>query len=271
MPTCSIDIQPDRITAKLAIKVLKNLKKTFPVPALRLDHASTTQKRGNPAGNIQSFLMLAVCGNFQPPSDERPASAEPGMQGKTAFILENNGFFRPQRFEFFLGPWRTSSRLRLLPGDTHGWLASSGTRVYASSTAPGEPLALPQSDAVNGSPASGRPIELDSNRTSGAIAPDGVPTGPQFSASSVLGARAVSWGSRLRLPLYLPPASSGSRSSGFGPEPRISTLVAALPVLEAEWRSLCRSMLLELSRLVPTVALSMPYVGLKGRYSCLPV
>ena len=103
MPTCSINIQPDRVTAKLAIKVLQHLEETFPVSAFRLDHSSTTQKRSNPAGNIQSFLMLAGCRNLQSLSDERPTSAKPGMQGKAAFVLKNNGFFRPQRFEFFLG------------------------------------------------------------------------------------------------------------------------------------------------------------------------
>src|SRR5512138_1949410 len=100
MPTCSINIQPDRITAKLAVQVSQDLKESFPVATLRLDHSCTTQKRSNPAGNIQPFLMLAGCGNLQSLPDERPAPAKPGMQGEPAFILKNDGFFRPQRAEF---------------------------------------------------------------------------------------------------------------------------------------------------------------------------
>ncbi len=245
MPTRSVNIQPDRITAKLRIKVQQDLEEPFPVSALRLNYSGTTQKRSNPAGNIQAFLMLAGSRNLQSFSDERPTAPKPGMQGKTAFILKNNGFLRPQRFEFFLGPWRTSSRLRLLLGDTHDWLASTGTRVDASSTALDEPSALRRSAAVNGLPASARPNELDSSRTSGAIAPNEVPIGPQFSASSVLGVRVASWGSRLRPRPYSPLVSSGLRSSGSGPEPRISILASGLPAPGAGWRSLNRSKLPE--------------------------
>jgi hypothetical protein len=271
MPTCSINIQPDRITAKLAIKVLQHLEEAFPISALRLDYSGTTQKRCHPAGNIQALLMLAGCRNLQSLSDERPAAAKPGMQGKSGFVLKNNRFFRPQRFEFFLGPWRTSSRLRLLPGDTHDWPASFGTRGGASSTVPDEPSSLHQSDAVNGLPASGRPSGHGSNRTSVAIPPDGVPVEPRFSASSWLDVLFVFSGSGLRPRPYSPPASSGSRSSGSGQEPRISNLVAALPAQGAGWRSLCRSRLPVLSRLELTAALSIPYESSKGRYSCLPV
>jgi hypothetical protein len=268
MPTCSINIQPDCITAKLAIQVPQHLEEAFPVAPLRLDYTGTAQKRSNPAGNIQSFLMLAGCGNLQPLSDERPAPAKPRMQGKAAFVLKNNGFFRPQRFEFFLAPSRTSSRLRLSLGETHDWPSSFGNRDDASSTAPGEPSALPRSAVVSGLPASDRPNELGSGRTSGAIAPDGVPTAPQFLASSGLGVQAAFSGSGLQPRPCSPPASSGSRSCGFGQELRISSPAAALRALRAGWRSLCRSTLPELSRPGPTASLLKPYADLRGRYSC---
>lgn len=51
MPTRSINIQPDSIAAKSAIKVLQHLEKSFPVSAFRLDHSSTAQKWSHPAGN----------------------------------------------------------------------------------------------------------------------------------------------------------------------------------------------------------------------------
>jgi len=268
MPACSIDIQPDRITAKLAVKVLKNVEEPFPVSALRLDYSGTTQKRSNPAGNIQALLMLAGRRYLQPLSNERPTSAKSGMQGKTAFILKNNGFFRPQRFEFFLGPWRTSSRPRLLPGDIHDWLSSTGTRVDASNTAPDELSASRQSDAVSELPASARPSGRDSSRTSEAIAPNGVPTEPQFSVSSVLGVPSAFSELGLRPHPYSPLVSSGSRSSWSGPEPRIPILAAALPGQGARWRSLDRSRLLELSRPGIVTALWTPLQGFRGRFSC---
>jgi hypothetical protein len=92
MPTCSVNIQPDCVAAKPAIKVLQHLEESLPVSAFRLDHSSAAQKRSHPTGNIQSLLMLASCRNLQPLSDERPTPAEPWMQGKTAFVLKNNGF-----------------------------------------------------------------------------------------------------------------------------------------------------------------------------------
>ena len=271
MPTCSINIQPNSIAAKLAIKVLHHLEESLSVATFGLDHPRTTQKRSHPSRNIQALLMLAGRRNLQPLSDKRPAAAKPRMQGKTAFVLKNNGFFRPQRFEFFLVPSRIASHLRLLPGDTHDWPALTGTQVDASSTEPDEPSALLQSDAVNGLPTSGRPIGRGSNRTSEAIPPDGVPTEPQFSASSWPVVRAVFSGLGLRPRPYSQPVSSGSRSSGSGPEPRISNLAAALPAQGAAWRSLYRPRRPELSRLRPITSLLMLYEGSRRRYSCLPV
>lgn len=108
MPTCSINIQPDSVAAKLAIKVLQYLEEALAVSPFRLDHPGAAQERSHPAGNIQAFLMLAGRRNLQSLSQKRPSSAKSGMQGKTAFVLKNNGFFRTQRFEFFLGSWRIS-------------------------------------------------------------------------------------------------------------------------------------------------------------------
>jgi hypothetical protein len=268
MPTCSVNIQPDRVTAKLAIQVLQYLEEAFTVASLRLDCAGTTQKRSNPTGNIQSFLVLAGCRNLQPLPDKRPAPAKAGMQGKATFVLENNSFFRPQRFEFFLGPWRISSHPRLSPEGTHGWRASIDTRVDASNTEPGVLSALRQSGAVNELPTSDRPSGLGSNRTSGAIVPDAVPTEPRFLASSALGVRVASWGSALRPRLCLLPGSSGSRSSVSGREPRKSSLVVALPARAAGWLSLYRPRLRELFRPGLIAAFLMPSEDSRGMCSC---
>ena len=268
MPSRSINIQPNRVTAKLAVQVSQDLKESFPVATFRLNHSCTAQKRSDPAGNIQSFLMLAGCRNLQSLPDERPAPAKPGMQGESAFILENNGFFRPQCFEFFLAPLRISSHLRLLPGGTRDWPVSNDTRVDASSAAPDEPSTLRQSDAVNALPPLVHPNGLDSNRTSGVILPGGVPTGLQSSGSFGSGVPAASSGSELRPHPYSPPESSGLRSSGSGPEPQISSLAVVLRGPGARWRSLCLSRLPVLSRPGPKASLLMPFENPKGRYSC---
>ena len=271
MPTCSINIQPNSVAAKLAIQVLHHLEESLSVATFGLDHSCATQKRSYPSRNIQALLMLTGRRDLQPLSDKRPAATKTRMQSKAAFVLKNNGFFRTQRFEFFLGPWQTSLRPRPLPVDIHDWPALTGIRVDASSTVPDEPSALRQSDAVNGLPASGHPSGRGSNRTSGAIPPDGVPVEFQFSVSFWPDVRSVFSGSGLRPRPYSPPVSSDSHSSGSGPEPRISNQVAALPAPGAGWRSLDRSRLPELSRPGLTVALLMPYEGSRGRYSCLPV
>ncbi|HUL00713.1 MAG TPA: hypothetical protein VLX29_07650 [Nitrospirota bacterium] len=79
MPTCPVNIQPDRIAAKSVIQVSQYCEEAFPVSTLCLDDSSTAKKRSNPARNIQSFLVLAGCRNFQPFPNERPAAAKSGM------------------------------------------------------------------------------------------------------------------------------------------------------------------------------------------------
>ena len=269
MPTSSINIQPNLIAAKLAIEVLQHIEKAFPISAFCLDHSSTTQERCYPAGNIQSLLMLTGCRNLQSFADERPTTAKPRMHSKAAFVLKNNGFFRTQRFEFFLSSWRMSSRLLPLLVDRHDWPASTDIRVDASNTGPDELSVLCQTGAANGSLMWGHPSERDSNQTSEAILPDAVPTGLRFSASSGPGVRSVFSELELRHRPYSPPVSSDSRSFESGPELRKSSRAAALPVPEGGWRSLCQSRLPELFQQGPRAALLMLYEGSMGRYSCL--
>ncbi len=271
MPTCSINIQPDRVTAKPVIKVLQHLEKTFSITAFCLDHPSEAQKRGNPARNVQSFLMLAGCRNLQAFANECPSAAKSRMQGKAAFILKHNRFFRTQRFEFFLGSWLTSSHPQLLLGDKHDWPALAGIRVDASNTELAGLSALSRTVAVNVLPALVRPNGLDSSHTSGAILPVGVPTGPRFSVSSGPGAQTVFSESGLRHRPYLPRVSSGLHSSGSGRGLRKSTRVVALPAQAGGWRSSCQSRPPALFRPGPITALLMPFEGLMGRYSCLSV
>ena len=268
MPTCSVNIQPDSVATKLAIKVSQHFEKTFSVAAFRLDHPGTTQKRSHPSGNIQTFLMLAGCRNFQSLSDKRPAAAKPRVHGKATFVLKNNGFFRTQCFEFFLGSWQTSLHPRPLLGDRHGWLASNDTRADASNTGLDGLSVLSRTGAVNGLPRWGHPTEHDLIRTSGAIAPGEVLTERRSSASSELDGLAAFSGQGLRRRPCLPPASSGLRSSGSGPRLLRSTPVVALPVPRGEWLSLCQSRLLAPFRRGIATALWISFLCLRGKFSC---
>jgi hypothetical protein len=268
MLTCSVNIQPDSVATKLAIKISQHFEKTFSVAAFRLDHPGTTQKRSHPAGNIQTFLMLAGCRNFQPLSDKRPAATKSRMYGITAFVLKDNGFFRTQRFEFFLGSWQTSLRPRPLLGDMHGWLASNDIRADASNTGLDGLSVLSRTDAVNELPKWGHPTAHDLIQTSGAIPPEAVLTERRSSASSELDGQAAFSGQELRRRSCLLPASSGLRSSGFGPRLLRSNPVVALPVPKGEWLSLCQPRLLAPSRRGPATALWTPLVGLQGMFSC---
>lgn len=238
MPSCSVNIQPDRVAAKSTIQVLQYLEKPLAVTSFRLDHPCATEKRSYPPGNIQTFLMLTGCHNLQPFTNERPTPAQPGMQGEAAFILENNGFLRPQRAEFFLNPSQTSLRPQPLPGDRCDPLASAETQDDASSTAPGELSTLPQTAAGDESPMWGRPTEPGSIRTSGAIPPDGAP--PELQSHASIGLDDPAFFLKLRLPPhpYLPPGSNDLYSSGSARESLISTPVADLPIPKEGSRSL---------------------------------
>jgi hypothetical protein len=271
MPTRSINIQPDSVAPKLAIKMLQHLEEPLAVSPFCLDHPGAAQERSHPARNIQAFLMLAGRRNFQSLSQKRPSAAEPWMQGKTAFVLKNNGFFRTQRFEFFLGSGRISSRLLPSPEDKHDWPALTDTQVDASNTGLGGLSALPRTVAVNGSLTWGHPSEHGSIQTSAVIPPDDAPTGPQSSASYGLDGPTAFSGSRLLHRPCLPPASSDLHSSGSVPEPLRSNPVAAPPVPKGGWLSLCQSRLRALSRRGPAIALWSPFQNLRERFSCLPV
>ena len=268
MPTCTINVQPNGVAAKPAIKVLHHLEESLSIATFGLDHSCTAQKRSYPSRNIQTFLMLAGRRNLQPLSDKRPAAAKPRMQGKAAFVLKNNGLFRTQRFEFFLGSWQTSLRPRPLLGDRHDWLASADTQVDASNTELDGLSVLSRTGAVNESPKWGHPTEHDLIRTSGAIPPDEVLTERRSSASSELDGLAAFSGQELRRRPCLPPVSSGLRSSGSGPRLLRSTPVAALPVPRGEWLSLCQSRLLAPSRRGPAIALWISFLSLRGMFSC---
>ena len=272
MPTSSVNIQPDSVAAKLAIKVLQHLEESLAVASFRLDHSCTTKKRSHPAGDIQAVLMLAGCRNLQPLSQKRPSAAKPRMQCKTAFVLKNDGFFRTQRFEFFLGSWRISSRLLPSPEDKHDWPALADTRVDASNTGLGGLSALHRTAAVNELPKWGRPSGCGSIQTSGVIPPDDVPTGLRSSASCGLDGQTAFLGSGLPPRPCLPPASSDLHSSGSVPKPLRSNLAAAPPEPKGGWLSLCQPTLQVLSRREPAIALWMPFRDLRERsFSCLPV
>ena len=264
MPTCSVNIQPDSIAAKPVIKVLQHLQESFPVSAFRLDYPSTTKQRSHPSRNIQALLMLTGRRNSQPRTNARPASAKPWMQGKAAFVLKNNGFFRTQRFEFFLGPWQTSLRLRPSLEDTYDWLALADTQADASSTGLDGLSALSRTVAVNASPRWDHPSGCGSIRTFGAIPPNDAQAVQPPSASCVLDDLTVFSGSGLLPRPCLPLESSGLHSSGSDPELQRSNPVAAPPALTGGSLSLYRSKLQVLSRPRPATVL---WKRFQGRFS----
>jgi len=268
MPACSVHIQPDSVAAKSSIQVLHYLEKSISVTTFRLDHPYAAQNRSHPAGNIQAFLMLAGCRNLQPFANGRPTPAQPGMQGKAAFILKNKSFLRPQRLEFFLNSSQTSSRPQPLLADRHDRLASADTQADASSTGPGGLSALFQTAAEDGSSMWGHPIERGSIRTSGAIPPDDVPPGLQSPASAGPDGLAVFSVPRLRPHPYLPPASSGLYSSGSALEPLRSRPVAALPAPKEGWLSLFRPTPRVLSWPRPTIVPWRLFLNVRGMFSC---
>jgi hypothetical protein len=271
MPTCSVNIQPDRVATKPVIEVLQHLEESLSIAAFRLDYSGTAQKRSYPSGNIQSLLMLAGRRNLQPLSNERPPTAKPRMAGKTTFILKNNGFLRTQRFEFFLGSWRISSHRLPLLGDKHDWPALADTRVDASSTGPDGLSVLSQIVVVNGSPESDHPSEHGSIRTSGEIPPSGVLTALQSSVSSGQVAPSASSGLGHLPHLYLPLASSGLCSSGSDRVPQKSSPVVAPQELKGGWQSSCRSKHRVFSRPEPAAVPLTLCRGSQRRFSCLPV
>ncbi|KKU11436.1 MAG: hypothetical protein UX17_C0078G0001 [Parcubacteria group bacterium GW2011_GWC2_45_7] len=268
MPTCSVDIQPNGVAAKPTIEVLQHLEKSFPVTAFRLNHPGAAQKRSHPTGNIQALLMLAGCRNLQPFAYKRPTAAQSRMQSKSPFVLKDNSFLSPQRFEFFLSSWRVSSRPRPLLEDRHGWLASNDTRTDASSTGPDGLSALSQTAAVYGPPTWGRPIGHGSIRTSEAIPPNDAQSVQQSSASYEGDGLSAFSEPGLLLRPCLPPAPSGLYSSDSGREPLRSSPAAAPPAPKGGWLSLCRSMLLVLSQRGPVIALWIPFLISRGRFSC---
>jgi len=268
MPTCTINIKPNGVTAKSPIKVLHYLEESLPVTAFGLDHSCTAQKRSYPSRNIQTLLMLAGRRDLKPFSNKRPTAAKPRMEGKSAFVLKNNGFFRTQRFEFFLVSWQTSSRPRPLLGDRHGWLASNDIQADASNTELDGLSALPRTDALNGSPVWDRPIGRGSIRTSGVIPPDGAPTELRSSASCVLdGPTVFSESGHLPRPC-LPLASNDLHSSGSDPEPLRSSLAAAPHVPTVVWRFLCQPKLLVPSRRGLAIVPWKPFLKLGEKFSC---
>jgi hypothetical protein len=267
MPTCSVNIQPDSVTAEPPVQVLQDLEESFAVAACGLNHSCASQERRYPSGDIQPFLMLASRRDLQPFSNKRPTATKPRMHSKAAFVLKNNGFFRPQRFEFFLGPSRISSRPLPLPGDKYDWLVSADTRVDASSTEPDGPSALSRTDAVDESPRWGRPIGHGSIRISGETPLGEVLAAQRPLASSAPDGRAAFSGSGLLRHLCSPLASSGLHSFGSGPELPKSSPVAAPPVLKGGWLSSGRSKHLELSRPRTATALWMPLLCLREEFS----
>jgi hypothetical protein len=117
MPSGSVYIEPDRKASQLATQMLQASKKPFSVSVGPSDHSPSAQQRSNPSKQIQPFAMLARGRNPQPSSPLCPSYPQTRVQGKTRFVLKNDGFLRAQFPEFFLRPDESAWPLHSWPGE----------------------------------------------------------------------------------------------------------------------------------------------------------
>jgi hypothetical protein len=150
MPSGAIYKQPYLIPLESTVQLTETIKESFPVSLRTFEHSHLSQQRCNPAKDIQSLSMLAGGKDSQSLSDFGPSSTETRMQGKTCFILKNNGFIRFQRPEFFLTCGGTSWHPQHGPANRYTPLALSGTPIDASKTEPVAPSGVFQIDFLSG-------------------------------------------------------------------------------------------------------------------------
>ncbi len=158
VPSGSVDIKPDSIIFKYSIKMLKTSQKAIPIAFRSFYHSTFTQKRCNPAKNIESCAMVAGSGNSHASSSFCPYSTNSRMQRKTSLVFEDNRLTRLKRPKFFLKQRETPSLLLSAPEYTSNRHASSNTLIGEANTELGEPLSSHQSAVSDGQRAWGRPI-----------------------------------------------------------------------------------------------------------------
>ena len=161
MPSCLVYIQPYCIPSKLTINIFKTIQESFSITIWCSNHTDTTQERSNPTKNVESLMMLTICGDTQPYSLFSPASPQPWMQSEPSFILKNKSLFRLKILKFFLMPsetlWHPLSELV----DKNNWHFSNCSLTDEANTVPDAPLSLCQNASPDELPMLDHPIELD--------------------------------------------------------------------------------------------------------------
>jgi hypothetical protein len=222
MPSGPVYIQPDRIAAQRAAKMLQAGNKPFSVSVRPPDRSPSTRKRGNPSKQIQPLAMLARRRNTQPLPPLCPSYPQTGMQRKPRFVFKDDDLLGTQSPEFFLRPYESAWPLRSWPEDMYNLPASVYTLTGASRTEPDEPSRLSQTDASDGPRGWGHPIGPAVARMPKETSPGLLPAAFAPLASSVVDALVAS-----RVPVLLPldrspGASRDSSSDALSPTRRRS-------------------------------------------------
>ena len=245
MPACSVHIKPDGVAFKPPIQVTKPIKESLPISSLGLNHSIASQQGGDPTRDIQPLTMLAGGWNPQTLPSFGPATAKPGMQTESGFILKNNRLSWFKRLQFFLKSSGMAVHLSTSPEYKSSSLALNDTLIDASIPASDGPSALCRNVALNALPMLAHPIARDLNQISVANSPDAFPTLPESSASDRLAVRVLPVGLNSLTLFHLSHESSGSGSSALALRLRLSILDADLQSAIRVRLSLCRLSLQE--------------------------
>lgn len=245
-------------------------QESFSVPFRQPHHAPSTQQGGDPAEDIESLAMLARGGDTKPLSFLGPTHPNTRMQGEARLVLENNRLIRSQSPEFFLTPCGISSCPWLVPEDRNNSPVSGDTPIDASSTVPGEPSALSQSDVSGERQGSDHPIGPDLAPARKGASPNPLPVPDEPRGLNARGGPAFS---SAVTPLPPPRLPCGSRRSGFDasdPRSRRSIPDADPPMSATQPLSSFPYRPRELSEPGSKDALGLPPDGLKSMlaFSC---
>ena len=242
VPLRSINIKPDSILFQGTVKMLKAIQKAVSVTPGRFYQSVPTQKRRNPAENINSRTMVAGSGKTNTFTLPGPHSTEPRMQCESRLVFKHNRLVRPKRLKFFLKQRGISSLLLNAPEYTNIRHVSGNSLTGEASTGLGEPLFLRQSAVSDGQQAWGRPTERGLSQGLKASSPNPSPISGKYPGLTAKDAHF--WVSLLK-PLSLvrlPCASRDSSSDASSLIPRLSILDADPPVSAVGRLSLIPSM-----------------------------
>ncbi len=241
MPSCPINIKPNHITAQTPVEMSQDLNKPFPISPFRANHSVASQKRRHPTRNIKPLVMLAGGRDAKRMSSLGPPPSQPGMQGKTRFILKNHRLPRTQILKFFLTRGETASLLPPGPEDTNNWPVSSDIPADASTSGPAAPSVSTRTDVLSARPRWGHPTGPGSGQIPEAIALSAVPPLARSGESAETASLVWACSSKLSTPRHSRSLSSDSSSCASDPRPWLSSPAAVLRRLKAGLQSLIPS------------------------------